>query len=64
MVRDKGSKGMDRCPLTDYVAFCLKLFSNSTADAVWEGCAKHTAQDGKSQQNAVLARHIFTEEPG
>jgi hypothetical protein len=31
--------------------------------AVREGHAKHTAKDGKSQQHAVLTRHIFTEEP-
>jgi hypothetical protein len=50
--------------LGDHVAFRLKLFSDSTADAVWEGRAKHTAKDGKAQQHAVLAKHIFAEEPG
>ena len=33
--------------LTDHVAFRLKLFSDSTADATREGCVKHTAKDGK-----------------
>ena len=39
--------------LGDHVAFCLKLFSDSTADATREGHVKHTAKDGKVQQYAV-----------
>ena len=50
--------------LGNHVAFRLKLFSDSTADAVREGRAKHTAKDGKAQQYAVLAKHIFACEPG
>jgi len=50
--------------LGDHVSFRLKLFSDSTADATKEGRAKHTAKDGKAQQYAVLARHIFASEPG
>ena len=50
--------------LGDHVSFCLKLFSDSTADATKEGRAKHTAKDGKIQQYAVLAKHIFADEPG
>ena len=50
--------------LGDHVSFHLKLFSDSTADAVREGRAKHTAKDGKNQQHAVLAKHIFKVEPG
>ena len=46
------------------LAFCLKLFSDSTADATKEGHTKHTAKDGKIQQYAVLAKHIFAAEPG
>ena len=50
--------------LADHVAFHLKLFSDSTADAVKEGHLKHTAKDGKVQQYAILAKHIFASEPG
>ena len=50
--------------LGDHLAFCLKLFSDSTADATKEGCTKHMAKDGKIQQYAVLAKHIFATEPG
>ena len=50
--------------LGDHVAFHLKLFSNSTADATKEGHIKLTAKDGKAQQYAVLAKHIFAAEPG
>lgn len=50
--------------LGDHVAFRLKLFSDSTADATKEGRPKHTAKDGKVQQYAVLAKHIFAAEPG
>ena len=50
--------------LGDHVAFRLKLFSDSTADATREGRVKHTAKDGKVQQYAVLAKHIFDTEPG
>ncbi|KAF8320652.1 hypothetical protein F5887DRAFT_847443, partial [Amanita rubescens] len=45
--------------LGDHVSFRLKLFSDSTADAAKEGRAKHTAKEGKVQQYAVLAKHIF-----
>jgi hypothetical protein len=50
--------------LGDHVTFRLKLFSDSTADAVRESRVKHTAKDGKAQQHAVLAKHIFQGEPG
>ena len=38
--------------------------SNSTSDAAREGCPKLTAKEGKAQQYAVLAMHIFATEPG
>ena len=50
--------------LGNHVSFCLKLFSDLTADATKEGCMKHTAKDGKIQQYAILAKHIFAAEPG
>ena len=50
--------------LGDHVTFRLKLFSDSTADATKEGRIKLTAKDGKAQQYAVLAKHIFAAEPG
>jgi hypothetical protein len=50
--------------LGDHVSFRLKLFSDSTADATKEGRPKLTAKDGKIQQYAVLAKHIFADEPG
>ena len=50
--------------LGDHVAFHLKLFSDSTADATKEGHIKLTAKDGKAQQYAVLTKHIFAAEPG
>jgi hypothetical protein len=50
--------------LVDHVAFRLKLFSDSTSDAAKEGRSKLTAKDGKTQQYAILAMHIFAEEPG
>jgi hypothetical protein len=50
--------------LGDHVAFRLKLFSDSTADATKEGRMKHTAKDGKAQQYAELAKHIFAAEAG
>ena len=50
--------------LGDHVAFCLKLFSDSTADATKEGRMKYMAKDGRAQQYAVLAKHIFSVEPG
>ena len=50
--------------LGDHVSFRLKLFSDSTADATREGRPKLTAKDGKVQQYAVLAKHIFAAEPG
>jgi hypothetical protein len=49
--------------LGDNVVFRLKLFSDSTADATKEGRVKHTAKDGKVQQYAALAKHIFAAEP-
>jgi hypothetical protein len=45
--------------LTDHVVFHLKMFSDSTADAVKENRSKFTARDGKVQQYSVLANHIF-----
>jgi hypothetical protein len=50
--------------LGDHLSFRLKLFSDSTADAAKEGRPKQTAKDGKVQQYAVLAKHIFATEPG
>ena len=50
--------------LGDHVSFRLKLFSDSTADATKEGRPKLMAKDGKIQQYAVLAKHIFASEPG
>jgi hypothetical protein len=50
--------------LGDNVGFRLKLFSDSTADAVREGRPKLTAKESKSQQHAILAKHIFASEPG
>jgi hypothetical protein len=50
--------------LGDHVVFRLKLFSDSTADATREGRLKHTAKDGKAQQHAVLAQHVFASLPG
>lgn len=50
--------------LGDHVSFRLKLFSDSTADATKEGRTKQTAKDGKVQQYATLAKHIFAAEPG
>ncbi|KAF8164706.1 hypothetical protein B0H34DRAFT_686254 [Crassisporium funariophilum] len=45
--------------LTDHPAFRKKLFSDSTADANKEGRNKAVGKDGKPQQYAVLAKHIF-----
>ena len=39
------------------------MFSDSTADATKDGHQKHTAKDGKAQQYAILAKHIFENEP-
>ena len=50
--------------LGDHVSFRLKLFSDLTADATKEGRIKHMAKDGKNQQYAILAKHIFADEPG
>lgn len=46
----------------DHPTFQIKLFSDSTADAAKEGQSKAVAKDGKSQQCAVLAKHIFEDE--
>ena len=45
--------------LTDHPTFKTKLFSDSTADASKEGRNKAVAKDGRPQQYAVLAKHIF-----
>ena len=45
--------------LTDHPIFQKKLFSDSTAEANKEGHKKAVAQDGRPQQYAVLAKHIF-----
>ncbi|KAF8891585.1 hypothetical protein CPB84DRAFT_1632906, partial [Gymnopilus junonius] len=45
--------------LTNHVAFRIKLFSDSTADASKEGRSKAVAKDGKAQQYATLAEGIF-----
>jgi hypothetical protein len=50
--------------LHDNVAFRIKLFSDSTADATKQARAKLTAKDGKVQQYAALAKYIFATEPG
>jgi hypothetical protein len=50
--------------LGDNVGFCLKLFSDSTADTARENWPKLTAKESKSQQYAILAKHIFSTEPG
>jgi hypothetical protein len=50
--------------LGDNVRFRLKLFSDSTADAARENQPKLTAKESKSQQYAILAKHIFSTEPG
>jgi hypothetical protein len=50
--------------LGDNVGFCLKLFSDSTADAARENQPKLTAKESKSQQYTILAKHIFSTEPG
>jgi hypothetical protein len=50
--------------LHDNVAFRIKLFSDSTADATKQARVKLTAKDGKVQQYATLAKHIFATEPG
>ncbi|KAF8156742.1 hypothetical protein B0H34DRAFT_808159 [Crassisporium funariophilum] len=49
--------------LTTHPTFRIKLFSDSTADAKKEGCNKAVAKDGKPQQYAVLAQHVFDNEP-
>jgi hypothetical protein len=50
--------------LSDHVAFRLKLFSDLTADATKEGRMKYMEKDGRAQEYAVLAKHIFSAEPG
>ena len=50
--------------LTDHVEYSIKMISDSTADATKDGHQKHTAKDGKAQQYAILAKHIFENEPG
>jgi hypothetical protein len=50
--------------LGDNVGFRLKLFSDSTADAVREGRPKLTAKDSKGHQHGLLAKHIFSAKPG
>lgn len=49
--------------LTDHPIFRKKLFSDSTHDSIKEQHAKIVAKDGKPQQYAVLAQHIFSENP-
>ena len=49
--------------LSDHPTFRTKLFSDSTADAAKENHSKAVAKDGKPQQYAVLAKHIFENEP-
>jgi hypothetical protein len=50
--------------LEDHVVFCLKLFSDSTADTVWEGHPKHTAKDSKAQQYTVLTSTALQQSQG
>jgi hypothetical protein len=50
--------------LGDNVGFHLKLFSDSIADTARENWPKMTAKESKSQQYAILAKHIFSTEPG
>jgi hypothetical protein len=42
--------------LGDNVRFCLKLFSDSTADTVRENQPKLTAKESKSWQYTILVR--------
>jgi hypothetical protein len=46
------------------IGFCLKLFSDSTADTARENQPKLTAKESKSQQYTILAKHIFLTKPG
>ena len=50
--------------LHDNVAFWIKLFSNSTADATKQAQVKLAAKYGKVQQYTVLAKYIFATKPG
>lgn len=49
--------------LEDNPDFRIKLFSDSTKDAKAERRPKRTAKDGKAQQYAVLAQHVFANDP-
>lgn len=46
--------------LAAHPVFRLGLFGDSTKDAVAEKRPKATAKDGKSQQWAVLAKEVFS----
>ncbi|KAG6838984.1 hypothetical protein C0991_006796 [Blastosporella zonata] len=48
--------------LTDHLVFRLKLFSDSTVDATKEGRSKAVGKDGRPQQYATLAQHVFATE--
>lgn len=45
--------------LTNHPMFHIKLYLDSTADASKNGQPHVIAKDGKQQQYAVLAKHIF-----
>ncbi|RDB30745.1 hypothetical protein Hypma_005994 [Hypsizygus marmoreus] len=49
--------------ITHHPTFHIKLFSDLTQDANKEGRNKAVAKDGKLQQYAVLAKHIFELNP-
>jgi hypothetical protein len=49
--------------LQENSTFRIKLFSDSSKDAKAENRPKRTAKDGKAQQHAVLAKHIFEDDP-
>ncbi|RXW11281.1 hypothetical protein EST38_g14574 [Candolleomyces aberdarensis] len=49
--------------LTTHPTFCVKLFSDSNADAAKDGRSKSVGKDHKHQLWAVLAKHIFLNDP-
>jgi hypothetical protein len=49
--------------LTTHPTFRIKLFSDSNADAAKDGRSKSVGKDHKHQSWAVLAEHIFLNDP-
>ncbi|KAJ7122167.1 hypothetical protein C8R44DRAFT_705166, partial [Mycena epipterygia] len=49
--------------LIDNPTFCIKLFSESTAEAKKAGRQKLVGKDGKQQQYAQLAEYVFKDDP-